>query len=229
MARKAKFDSETLISLFDQYYMEKCHEKSYCIKISDFGSYMRSKGFEIQDYTIRRNESLMNRVNDFKEKPEEVHLKSVSFFRDTNIEQFLTLNNTKEKLSAAITEKDNYYRSLSESASYFFKKNKEVEDENRSLSQKMLLFEEENKELKAEIDRLSKENRAYKTENKQLRGIIDTYVYPEIANELLKKQGLLKTTAKIADIEAIEANLVSATDDISNLKNNVVKDLFRLL
>lgn len=229
MARKAKFDTESLIALFDKYYKEKCHETSSCIKIPDFGTYLRSYGIDIKDYTIRRNELLMNHINGLKKNPEEVHLKTVAVFRDTNIEQFLTLNNTSEKMRAAITEKDNYYRSLSESATYFFRKNKEIESKNRMLTQKNIHLESANNELQLEVDRVNKEIRACKAENQQLRSIIDTYVYPEIANELLKKQGLLKTTAEIADVEVVEANLVSATEDVSEIKNNVVKDLFRLL
>ena len=52
MARKAKFDSETLISLFDQYYKEKCHETSSCIKIPDFGTYLRSKDFAAISFCV---------------------------------------------------------------------------------------------------------------------------------------------------------------------------------
>lgn len=97
------------------------------------------------------------------------------------------------------------------------------------LTQKNIHLESANNELQLEVDRVNKEIRACKADNQQLRSIIDTYVYPEIANELLKKQGLLKTTAEIADVEVVEANLVSATEDVSEIKNNVVKDLFRLL
>ena len=90
-----------------------------------------------------------------------------------------------------------------------------------------------------EKETLQFENTSYITENKQLktrlrenqaeiqklRTFIDTYVNPEIANELLKQEGLLKTTAGIVSADAVVENIVRSDSNIAP-KNTIVRNLF---
>jgi len=47
----------------------------------------------------------------------------------------------------------------------------------------------------------------------------------EIANELLKKEGLLKTTSGIVDVVSIDANILHADSEVTP-KNNIIRNLF---
>ena len=67
-----------------------------------------------------------------------------------------------------------------------------------------------------------RENQA---EIQKLRTFIDTYVNPEIANELLKQEGLLKTTAGIVSADAVVENIVRSDSNIAP-KNTIVRNLF---
>lgn len=55
MARKIKIESDTLISLIEQFYAEKCDGDAEQLKIPQIGEYVRSKGYDVADYLIRRN------------------------------------------------------------------------------------------------------------------------------------------------------------------------------
>ena len=54
-------------------------------------------------------------------------------------------------------------------------------------------------------------------------------MYPEVANELLKKDGLIKQTAEVVVPEKIEESIVGINTDVSAIKNHLIKDLFRSL
>lgn len=226
MARKIKIDTETLISLVGQFYAEKCDNNPAALKIPAIGEYIRSQGYDVADYLIRRNQDVRDYITRLQNNTEETYINSVSVYRDMDINAFVEKNNTPSKLIKAIKERENYYREVTTSAAYCFQ-------ENKKLQRKIQDMEKRIKELEAsmakdegvysETSRLCKE---LKAENDQLRNVVDTYVYPEIANELLKKQGLLKTTADIVDVEKVEESIISSDTDVSQIKNNVLKGLF---
>ena len=62
--------------------------------------------------------------------------------------------------------------------------------------------------------------------NRAFKNIINKYVYPEIANELMKKEGILVNTGEYLDPARTEENVIKADDDIKGITNNVVKGLF---
>lgn len=226
MARKVKVESDTLISLIEQYYAEKCDGDATQLKIPQIGSFARSKGYDIADYLIRRNEEARAYIQKLQETSEEIHIHTVAVYRDINMDDFLAKNNTKEKLKNALKERENYYRELSNSAAFSFKENKCLVLQEKTLKKHI---EELEKELEAVQDKssdLSTDSRIYKAENRKLRDIIHTYVYPEIANELLKQQGLLKDTANIVNPVVVDSEIVTADADITKINNKIIKGLF---
>lgn len=98
MARKEKIDSDTLISLIDQFYSEKCDGDAGQLKIPQIGEYVRSKGNDVADYLIRRNEEAKAYMKKLQESTEEIHIHTVAVYRDLDMDAFLVKYNTKEKL-----------------------------------------------------------------------------------------------------------------------------------
>ncbi len=226
MARKVKIDSDTLISLIDLFYAEKCDGDAGQLKIPQIGEYVRSKGYDVADYLIRRNEEAKAYIEKLQESTEEIHIHTVSVYRDIDMNAFLMKNNTKEKLKKALKERENYYREITNSAAYSFKENRRLEQQVKELKTKNKKLEEELESVNSKGADLGSDNRNYKAENRKLREIIEAYVYPEIANELLKKQGLLRNTAGVVNLDIIESEMTTAATDIIKIKNNVVKGLF---
>lgn len=226
MPRKVKIESKTLISLIDQFYAEKCEGHPDRLKIPQIGAYIRSKGYDVADYLIRRNEDAKAYIEKLQKTTEEIHVHTVAVYRDLDIENFLMKNSTKEKLRIAIRERENYYREITHSASYSFKENKRLERQISDLKSQITELEEQLEKATAQNECLESQNRNYKIANQKLHEIIDTYVYPEIANELLKRDGLLKNTAEVVAPESLEKQLVTAETDIPQIKNNIVKGLF---
>jgi hypothetical protein len=226
MARKKMIETDALLSLIDEFYTLKCDREASLLKIPAIGEYIRSKGFTVQDYLLRRNDDVRNYIDKLHTTLEETHIKTVSVYRDIDIDAFLQKNCTTSKLRKALIEREYYYREITDSAAHSFKENKRLEQESRELKK-------QNNELSLELDEKSKavstfvsNNRLLTKENKVLREIINTYVYPEIANELLKKSGLIHETAGIVDENLVGETIVSAYTDVTKIKNKVVKELF---
>jgi len=156
-------------------------------------------------------------------------LGTVSWDKDLDILLFLEKHNTREKLMKAIKERENYYQEITESAAYFLKENKE-------LSEKISQHKKEKESLKTDLEetkmkntQLTLELRKLQKDHQKLLQLVEDYVYPEIANEMLKKDGFLKTTANIVDPAKMEDQLIDIDTDISAIKNNLIKDLFHRL
>ena len=69
------------------------------------------------------------------------------------------------------------------------------------------------------------------TELNASKSVIETYVYPEIANELLVKEGATRKTEGFIKDDALENNLITATTNIKNTTksgSNVIKGLFSI-
>lgn len=226
MARKVKIDSNTLISLIDQFYAEKCDGDAGQLKTHQIGEYVRSKGYDVADYLIRRNEEVKSYIKKLKENTEEIYIHTVVVYRDIDMDAFLMKNNTKEKLKKALKERENYYREVTNSASYSFKENKRLEQQVKELKKQIIELEQELKTAVSKNADIGSDNRNYKIENRKLREIIDTYVYPEIANKLLEHHGLLKNSARIVNPEVIENEMVTAETDVTEIKSKIIKGLF---
>lgn len=226
MARKTKIDTDTLISLVGQFYAEKCDNNPAALKIPAIGDYIRSQGYDVADYLIRRNQEVRDYITKLQDNTEETYINSVSVYRDLDIVAFVEKNNTPSKLIKAIKERENYYREVTTSAAYCFQENKKLQRKIQDMEKRIRELESsmtKDEDSCSETSRLCNE---LKAENVQLRNVVDTYVYPEIANELLKKQGLLKTTAGIVDVGKVEESIISSETDVAQIKNNVLKGLF---
>ncbi len=229
MGRKSKIDNETLVALLEQYFMEKCDENPSLIKIPAFAEYVRNNGHpDVQDYLVRRNEAVRIRIEELKSSAEDVFVHTAVVFRNLDIDAFLARNPSPAALKNALSERDTYYKHLSASASYCM-------NQYKSLSEKVTALEMQNKDLSEQKGKLQVENEALKcklrekdNKIKELKEFIDIYVYPEIANELLKKDGLIKETSGIVTPDAVDKTLIHADTEVK-AKNNIIQNLFENL
>lgn len=226
MGRKAKIDDAALLNLLDQYFIGTCKKDISRLKIPAFAEFVRKNGYEdVQDYVIRRNSAVRKRMEELKNNADETYKNRAVVFRNLDIDSFLAKNTSPAALKKALVERDNYYQQLSESAGYCIRKYNEQDAKIASLTAETDTLKSENASLSVE-NKLSKAKiRIQQEEIQKLRTFIDTYVNPEIANELLKQDGLLKTTSGIVSSDAVEEHLVKADTEVAP-KNNIIRNLF---
>lgn len=226
MGRKAKIDDATLLNLLDQFFIGVCNKDISMLKIPAFADFVRKNGYEeVHDYLIRRNTAVRNRMEELKADANTAYQNRAVVFRNLDVDAFLAKHTSPAALKKALTERDNYYQQLSESAAYCIGKYNEMNEQITTLTDENILLKSKNISYTDEFKQLKTEIRYQKDEIQKLRGFIDSYINPEIANELLKQDGLLKTTAGIVDVASMEANILHADSEVTP-KNNIIRNLF---
>lgn len=226
MARSKKMEDEDMLALVQKFYIEKCRSNPAKLKIPAIGNYIRSLGYDIDDFLIRKNKIVREYIDSTKNTQVKTAVTRVAAHRDIDVDAFLAHNSSPQALRKALIDRDNYYGVIADSAVIIFKENETLGKKISELAKRVEELEERSMTAETSVAELSVENRGLKTMNRAYRKIIDTYVYPEIANELLKKEGILLNTGEYVDPVKTEEKVIRADDDIKDITNSVVKDLY---
>ncbi|HEM4177518.1 TPA: hypothetical protein U1W74_001950 [Streptococcus suis] len=200
MARKRLISSEDLLDLLEQYLISHCSRDPNLVKISKFGDFVRKNGFpEVTDTTIRRNKQFRNKLEEYQSDYEDESYQTVISYKTLDVENFILRNRNPIALRAALTELSQYYKKIADLAISY----KQQAD---SLREEYNALKTECEELKTTLS----EDNVLQEENQKLRGIINTSVYPEIANQLLRADGLLKSDDSIISQEYLKYSTITS-------------------
>ena len=217
--RSNKLSSDDLIRKIEEYRLEKPGEK---LSAASLGRYLRSKGYDIEDYTIRRRPGVMEYIDARIAEDTEIHVKNVAVYHALDIDAFLDMNKTRSQLKKALAERDQYYAFQSSSASAAFRENKNLHQQIRDLQEKNdeLLVRLEKKCIKNNKAALRKKDEIIR----KMKSIMDEYISEQMANKILEKEGILDVVSIISD-KAFSNHLVSADTDIKKFKNESISKL----
>lgn len=220
MGRKADYTQEELNGWLRKYLIEKCNSDTALLSIPKLGKYLRENGVDIADYTLRRNMILRAQIDEYK-KNFHVDIEEIVFgYKTLDVDLFLNNNTSKSALKESLVALDKTYNRSMIAAMKFAKENKKINAKNEELKEKCDGLENELKLIKTELESKKKELGEAKAENQKLKRLIKDYVYPEIANELLKQEGLVIDTAGIVKEDVVTDKLIREDTDI---KKNVLK------
>ena len=206
MARKKYIDNQELLLLFEHYLLEHCSNNPRLFKIPQFGNYLRSNGFpQVADTTIRQA------LNDRLELFEDDTYQTVITYKTLDVERFLMTNRTPKAIKSALMELNNYYKRVAEAAVEYKEETSKLKTRVSELKNEVAQLNEKNAEIK-EQTALNKE---LLEENKKLRNLLKTSLYPDIANELLKEEGLLKSDQQLVTKKYLSENVITSDTKIS--------------
>lgn len=220
MARKKYIDNQELLLLFEHYLLEHCSNNPRLFKIPQFGNYLRSNGFpQVADTTIRRNKEFRQALNDKLELFEDDYYQTVITYKTLDVERFLMTNRTPKAIKSALVELNGHYKRIVDAAIAY-------KDEVESLKRRMEELKSEVAQLKESkyvFDEQARANKELEGENKKLRNLLKTSLYPEIANELLKEEGLLKFDHQTVTKQYLKEQVITADSEISFIKNKTTE------
>lgn len=220
MARKKYIDDQELLLLFEHYLLVHCSNNPRLFKIPQFGNYLRSNGFpQVADTTIRRNEEFRQALNDKLELFEDDTYQTVITYKTLDVERFLMTNRTPKAIKSALVELNGHYKRIVDAAIAY-------KDEVESLKKRMEELKSEVAQLKESkyvFDEQARANKELEGENKKLRNLLKTSLYPEIANELLKEEGLLKFDHQTVTKQYLKEQVITADSEISFIKNKTTE------
>lgn len=231
MGRKKEIEDSDLIKIIDTFFKEECNSNPRKLTLPAITAYINRNGHpNYRVESLRRTPTAREHIDLLVASNKETNQKIVSAYKTLDVETFLSVNKTRRTLIKALTELDTYYKSVVEAATRISKRNAELEKENETLKQEKLALEQTNNDSSDNIVILKNDLTQLKKENKKLRSLIKEYLYPEIANVLLTKEGLLKKEESIVDESALQNNLIKANTTINNInpdiKSNVIRNLF---
>ncbi|SCY23516.1 hypothetical protein SAMN02910292_01156 [Lachnospiraceae bacterium XBB2008] len=229
MARPKQIDDNELIKLISRYFQEHCTGNIKKMKYEAIANYIRENGYpNYMASSLRRNATAKKYIEGLKEISTDEIISTVVTYKSLNIDEFIQNNHSANELRRSLAELDAYYKRVADSAAQIFnehnsliKKNEELKaalDENTS---NLTKAEEKQKKANAELAALKKEIMV-------LNSVIKTYVYPEIANELLSKERVKIKTTGVIDTEKMDKQIVTAKTPVNNSKSgsNVINGLF---
>lgn len=237
MGRKKMIDDQELARLTDHYLAEVCDSNAGRFKYTDMAEFARGKGYAgVTDRLLRRSLVVRSRVAEWKAATSDGDAGFSIAYQSLDIDEFMHRNSTREAMRSSLSELDTYYHAICTEAAKLAMENRELkkrlEEMRRQKDQEQPERCKEPKDVRenTDIPRMKEQYHA-------LLKLVETYVYPEIANELLKKKGLLKETSGIVNPAAVKDGLLHADTDLSRFseKRNasarsgsaVIMDLFK--
>ena len=205
MARPRLFTEDELIALINEYYLEYPNRM---IKTSDLERYARTHGrLNFKAYSIRRCAKAKQYIDQINASNQVTLETTIVTWRQLDVDTFLNLNRSRNDLKNALIQRDNYYGEVCRSAGEFLRDKEHLEDKIRRMKSEI-------NDLKSQIAELeqmntNKINRYSQEMLSKMKKVLDTYVYPDIANEILKKEGLDSLFGLYVNPESVESELIT--------------------
>ena len=131
-------------------------------------------------------------------------------YKTLDVENFMRTNRTPRAMKAALMELNRHYKRIVKVALQFKDEAETLRERNKKVELKIEKAENEEKEMKELQDEVVK-----------LRSILKTSVYPEIANELLREEGLLKSDTKVITDKFLASQIITADTEIAFRKETI--------
>ena len=220
MARPRSFTEDELIALINEYYLEYPNRM---IKTSDLERYANAHGRpNFKAYSIRRCPKAKQYIDQINANNQVTLETTIVTWRQLDVDAFLNLNRSRSDLKNALIQRDNYYGEVCRSAGEFLR------DKER-LEAKITRMNSEINDLKNQIAELeqmntNKINRYSQEMLSKMKKVLDTYVYPDIANEILKKEGLDSLFGLYVNPTSIESEMITPESVLEISSNQNISD-----
>lgn len=179
-----------MLQLVNEYY-ESCGDTAR-LKYSFLEEYAVSRGFDVKAYDFRRNADVRLRIGELRDMEAVSTRAGAIAYKSLDVDALISKSRNKEALRNSLLELDETWRRIYDRAAILSQQNEALSSDIR---QKTLDCEKltcEAAELSAQMAALKKEHRNALLENRYLKKMLKTYLYPAIANEILKSENVLE-------------------------------------
>lgn len=205
MARPRSFTEDELIALINEYYLEYPNKM---IKTSDLERYAKTHGRpNFRAYSIRRCPKAKQYIDQINANNQMTLETTIVTWRQLDVDAFLNLNRSRNDLKNALIQRDNYYGEVCRSAGEFLRDKEHLEDKIRRMKSEI----NDLKNQVAELEQMNTKriNQYSQVMLSKMKKVLDTYVYPDIANEILKKEGLGSLFGLYVNPESVESEMIT--------------------
>lgn len=213
MARPRK-NNEDLLIAGTKAYFSAFPKKITVVKYTELAAYISGLyGITVREYDIRRCSKVKELIKELQNQTRKSVVKKAVVFINLDVDEFLRVNSSYNRLKWALTERDRYYEEVSSSAGQILEENKKYTDRLKKCQTENEFLKKRVEEIEYELVKLKKEKKQEKARLKTLVKTVNEYVYPEIANQLLKECGMIvSNTEQVIDPEALENEILREKD-----------------
>lgn len=213
---KPMIETSVLLKLIKKYFEDECHNNIKRLRYSEITQYINRNGYPNYPATsLRRNKAAVDYITELRQTvSEESYVTTVSY-QTIDAASLVDSNRSRGSLIKAITERDMYYKTIADSAAMSFKRYNTLSHKYEDESEKCRHLEFENNELKQQLYECKMRIKELIKDFKAYKAVVDTYVYPEIANELLAREGYKKKAeTDIINQDTVDSNVITPSTDI---------------
>ena len=182
-------DTDDMIKIVDTVYEE--HGDPSWLKCSYLAEYANTQGFDVKAYDFRRNPAVRERIDELSDLSPFFSEGKALVYKGLDADAFLRRNKTPAALKNALIELDTTWRKVYERACSVLNEREKLTSE---LDKKTADYEQLAREyhaLEAQSAELRSNQKEMLLKNRYLTGTVKEYLYPAIANEILKNEGTL--------------------------------------
>lgn len=212
MPRKKTIDDKELIALINEFLSGPCNGDARKLKFPAIAEYVRQHGYpDFEVTTLRRTPAARNHIESLQSSDEAVKVANLVSYRSIDIPALLEANPTRPSLIKALTDIDMYYKTAADTAAMIIAKDSEKTEKIAELEDDLRLKTDAIAKLENTVAALKSELREKTVECNGLRDYIKDYVYPEIASELLVRDGLFKPKESAVIVpDALDRSIIQA-------------------
>ena len=214
MARPKQIEDDVLLDLIKKFFNDECRGNIKKLKASEIVKYINANGYP--DYpatTLRRTPIATKYIEELKATVVDEHYVTSVSYQTIDAALLVDSNRSRDTLIKAITDRDNYYKMIADSAAQTFERY-------NTLSRKYdteVIARKKSEDTVSTLKELNSENKNRIQELEK--------------DELLAKEGAIRQTDEIIKADSLENDIITATTDIKKIsksRSNVIEGLFKL-
>jgi hypothetical protein len=205
MARPKKVSTADMLRVLESYI--KKHGDTSKLKCSNLEKYAITLGFDVKAYDFRRDEAVRRRIDELCDNTANDSISALSY-KNLDADALITNHPTRATLKAALLEIDSNWRRVYERSVAVAAENTALLSENNSKKRVISELTAEISTAQNEIKSLKHAASEQQSEIRYLRSVLEKHLYPALAEELLRRDGILSVT----DTQVSNAAMAAMTD-----------------
>lgn len=219
MARPRKLSTDEMLRIVDSYF--ETNGDPGMLKCSFLEEYALSLGVNVKAYDFRRNEAVRKRMEELRSIGVTGNTGAIAY-KGMDVDALLNRSRTRELLRNSLLELDETWRRVYERVAVLTQRNASLLADIFTKKQEAESLTAQNSELESANRALKKASNTLVLENRYLKKMLKQYLYPAIANEILKSENVLEQ----ADTDVTGAAMTDLVDPFvpASFPNSVASD-----
>jgi len=189
-----------MLRVLDSFY--ETHGDASKLKYKSLETHAALLGVDAKEYDFRRDDAVKRRISELMGLREAFGASLA--YKTLDADALIYANPTRASLKAALSGLDSSWRAVYERAVVLSTENTALLSKNHSIMRDADMLRVENESLEGSINELRRQAAALLAENRYLRAALESWLYPDVANEILRREGVVETSSFIATNTAME-------------------------